>query len=209
MNTIRRILLCTALALLAGTTAARTFEESYQEIRPPQPTDAQGKIEVLEIFWYGCPHCYSFEPYLDKWLQSKPDDVVFVRMPGVLNPAWIPHARAFYTAQKLGVLDTIHMPLFHALHRDRKRIFSEEELRDFFVEQGVKAEDFERVYRSNEIDTRVKQALVKARGARITGVPAVIVNGRYMTTGTLTGTFENLLQVVDQLIALERKPAAE
>jgi thiol:disulfide interchange protein DsbA len=206
MSPIRRILLCTMLALLAGTAAARTFEESFQEIKPAQPTSTEGKIEVLEIFWYGCPHCYSFEPYLDKWMATKPADVEFVRMPGVLNPQWVPHARAYYTAQKLGVLDKIHMPLFHALHRDRKRIFTEDDLRDFFEDNGVKGEDFDRVYRSNEVDTRVKQALVTARGARVTGVPTVIVNGKYMTSGSLTGSFENLLSVIDQLIARERKP---
>jgi thiol:disulfide interchange protein DsbA len=163
-----------------------------------------GKIEVVEIFWYGCPHCYSFEPHLDKWLQTKPDDIIFVRMPGVLNAAWVQHARAYYTAEKLGVLDKIHRPLFDAIHRDRKRIFSEDELHDFFVERGVDGADFDRVYRSNEIDTRVKQALVMARAAHVTGVPAIIINGRYMTTGSLTGSFERLLEVTDRLAGLER-----
>jgi thiol:disulfide interchange protein DsbA len=209
MKLIRRALLFTVLALLAAPSAARTFEESFQEIKPAQPTSVGDKIEVLEIFWYGCPHCYSFEPYLDKWLASKPAEVEFVRMPGVLNPAWLPHARAYYTAQKLQVLDKIHMPLFHALHRDRKAIFSEDELREFFEANGVSGEDFDRVYRSNEVDTRVKQALVTARSARVTGVPAIIVNGKYLTSGSHAGSFEKLLQIVDQLVARERKPAAE
>jgi thiol:disulfide interchange protein DsbA len=213
MTRLSRFTACVLFAFAATATAqhdhdtpgTRSFEESFQEIKPAQPTGAEGKIEVIEIFWYGCPHCYSFEPYLDKWMATKPADVEFVRMPGVLNPSWVQHARAFYTAQKLGVLDKIHMPLFQAIHRDRERIFSEDELRAFFTAQGVDGNDFDRVYRSNEIDTRMKQALFRARGARVTGVPTIVVNGRYMTSGTMTGSFERMLEVTDQLIALERE----
>lgn len=211
MNPIRSTLIVALLTLLAGSAFARSFEESYQKISPAQPTGvAAGKIEVLEIFWYGCPHCYSFEPYLEKWAATMPDDVEFVRLPGVLNQSWVPHARAFYTAQKLGVLERIHMPLFNALHREKKKIFSESELRRFFVDQGIDGDEFDRVYRSNEVDTRVKQAFLTARNARVTGVPTILVNGKYMTSGSMTGSFEDLLKTIDGLIELERgTPAAQ
>jgi len=213
MTSIRRItafalFLLLAPAVTAGGGAAHPHphsEESFQKIEPAQPTSVEGKIEVLEIFWYGCPHCYAFEPYLDNWNKTRPADVEFVRMPGVLNPSWIQHARAYYTAQKLGVLDKIHMPLFDAIHRDRQRIFSEDELREFFTDRGVDGDDFDRVFRSSEVDTRMKQALFTARNARVTGVPTIIVNGRYMTSGTMTGSFEKMLEVTDQLIAIERE----
>ena len=136
------------------------------------------------------------------------------------------HTQAIYVAAKLGIADelkdgpksaevlaTATGANPHALYRLLRAlasigIFTEDDLRDFFEDNGVKGEDFDRVYRSNEVDTRVKQALVTARGARVTGVPTVIVNGKYMTSGSLTGSFENLLSVIDQLIARERKPVA-
>lgn len=207
-TTRRAVLLCSLLAFSLAA-AGRDFEDSYQRVRPPQPTLTPSGIEVLEIFWYGCPHCYSLEPHLEKWLESKPENVEFVRLPGVLNTSWIPHARAFYTAQKLGVLDQIHRPLFDALHRDRKAIFSEGDLREFFEAHGVDGKEFTRVYHSSEVETRLKQALVLARNYKVTGVPALIVNGKYLTSASLAGNHEDMLKVVDRLVERERLAAAE
>lgn len=205
----RRLFLWSFLIALSVPAAARDFEESFQRVRPAQPTLTPSKIEVLEIFWYGCPHCYSLEPYLEKWLESKPEDVEFTRLPGVLNNSWIPHARAFYAAQKLGVLDKIHRPLFDALHKDHKQIFTEDQLREFFVSQGVDGGEFTRAYRSNEVETRLKQVLVLARNYKLSGVPTLIVNGKYLTSGTLAGSYEEMLKVVDRLAEQERPVAVE
>lgn len=202
-NSMHRAALMLGLLLFGATAAAEDFSGSYEVVTPPQPTLTQSKIEVMEVFWYGCPHCHSLEPYLEKWLATKPDNVEFVRLPGVLNQSWVPHARAFYTAQKLGVMDKIHKPLFDALHKDKKPIYTEDALREFFIEQGVDGDAFDKVYRSNEIDTRVKQALVMARNYKLTGVPALIVNGKYMTSGSLAHSFDNLLKTVDYLVGLE------
>lgn len=180
----------------------------YQPVQPQQPTQvAPGKIEVLEFFWYGCPHCYAMEPFVDKWLQGKPADVEFIRVPGVLNKMWMAHARAFYTAQKLGVLEQVHEPLFAALHREKKEIYSEGQLRDFFADKGVKGEDFDRVYGSHETEIRLKQAYVLAQNYRLTGVPAFIVNGKYMTSGQLAGSYDNIIKTLDLLIEKERAAA--
>ncbi|MEX2523767.1 MAG: thiol:disulfide interchange protein DsbA/DsbL [Gammaproteobacteria bacterium] len=191
--------------LAAGFThAADPYEEAYRQISPTQPTQTDDKIEVVEIFWYGCPHCYDFEPHIERWHENAPDDVAFRRMPAVLNQSWIPHARAYYTAAKLGVLEQIHKPLFDALHRERKRIFSESDLRDFFVSRGVDGGDFTRVYNSNEVETKIKQAYFMARNYKLTGVPSVVVNGKYMTSASMTGTYEKLIQVIDHLVEKER-----
>ena len=193
------------LSLAVSSAYAGPQEDGYQEIVPAQPTQAPaGKIEVVEVFWYGCPHCYHFEPYLEKWLQTKPDDVVFRRVPGVLNQSWLPHAKAYFTAEKLGILDKIHRPLFDAIHKDRKPIFTEDQLRDFFAEFGVDPDEFTKIYNSDEVETKTKQAFFLARGYRLTGVPSMIVNGKYLTSGTLTGSYENMLKVVDDLIKKER-----
>ena len=190
------ILLCASGAALA--------KDPFTRIIPAQPTQAVDKIEVVEVFWYGCPHCYDFEPHVKKWLETKAEDVEFVRMPGIFNKNWVGHARAYYTAEKLGVLDKIHTPLFEALHKERRRIFSESELKDFFVSRGVDGDEFTRVYNSSEIETKFKRAFLMGQRYKITGVPAVIVNGKYMTSASQAGSFENILKTVDSLVAKER-----
>lgn len=180
-------------------------DQQYKEVRPAQPTEVEGKIEVLEIFWYGCPHCYDFEPYLSQWLQSKPEDVNFRRMPGIFNQNWIPHAKAYFTALKMGVLDKVHRSLFDAIHKEKRRIFSDEELMDFVVELGIDGDEFSRIYNSNEINTKIKQAFVMGQRYGVTGVPAIVVNGKYLTSGSYTKSYENLLKVVDILVDKERE----
>ncbi len=180
-------------------------DDPYKLIIPAQPTQsAEGKIEVVEVFWYGCPHCYDFEPYVENWLKDLPEDVEFRRMPGIFNKSWIAHAKAYFTAEKLGVLDKIHGSLFGALHRERKRIYTEDELKDFFISKGIDGDEFTRVFNSSEIETKFKQAFVMGQRYKITGVPAVIVNGKYMTSASMTGSYENLLKTVDQLADKER-----
>jgi thiol:disulfide interchange protein DsbA len=180
-------------------------DDSYKLIIPVQPTQTDGKIEVLEVFWYGCPHCYSFEPHIESWLKTIAEDVEFRRMPGIFNKNWIPHAKAYFTAEKLGVLDKIHSPLFEALHKERKRIFSEDELKKFFVSKGIDGDEFTKVFNSREIETRFKQAFVMGQRYKITGVPAVIINGKYMTSGSMAGSYENLLKTIDLLVDKERE----
>ncbi|OGT84462.1 MAG: hypothetical protein A3H91_12520 [Gammaproteobacteria bacterium RIFCSPLOWO2_02_FULL_61_13] len=210
MSTLNRSLLSALfLFLLAASLPAQAQGQSYAPVQPQQPTQVQpGKIEVLEFFWYGCPHCYSMEPYVEKWLQSKAADVEFIRVPGVLNKLWMAHARAYYTAQKLGVLEQIHRPLFDAMHKENRKVYTEDDLRDFFEEKGVKGADFTRTYNSHDVEIRVKQAYVLAQNYRLTGVPAFIVNGKYATTGQLAGTYENIITTVDALIEMERGSAA-
>ena len=189
--------------------AADPFAGTYEEIRPAQPTQSGNKIEVVEVFWYGCPHCYTLEPYLQKWLAGKPDDVEFRRLPGILGSSWTPHARAFFTAEKMGILDQIHEPLFKAIHKDRKRIFSDEELKDFIVSTtGVDANEFSRIFNSKEIDIKMRQALVSEQKYKITGVPAIIVNGKYLTNGTMAKSYEAIINVTDHLIDMERQKLA-
>ena len=185
--------------------AQESIDGKYIEIKPALPTQSGDKIEVIEVFWYGCPHCYSFEPYLEAWVKSLPDDVEFIRLPGVLDQGWIPHAKAYYTAQKLGLVEKLHRPLFEAIHRKKQRLFTEKELSTFFVENGVSPDEFEQIYNSKEVDTKIRQAYFAARDYKISGVPSMVINGKYTTTGTIAGTFDSLLNVVNILIEKERK----
>ncbi len=201
MNKIIGIFAC--ILLLCFNIAANA-KDPYTHIVPVQPTQSIDKIEVLEVFWYGCSHCYDFEPFINKWLESKAEDVEFRRMPGIFSKNWAAHAKAYYTAEKLGVLDRIHASLFEALHRERKRIFTEDELKDFFVSRGIDGDEFTRVFNSSEIETKFKQAFVMGRKYKLTGVPSVIINGKYMTSGSLAGSYDNLLKTIDDLVARER-----
>ena len=191
--------------LLNVSYAAGPAEGTYKRIKPAIPTQSGDKIEVTEIFWYGCPHCYSFEPYIENWLKSLPDDVEFRRVPAVLNPSWTPHARAYYTAEKLGVMKRIHLPMFEALHKERRRVLNDKEIREFFVEKGVDEDEFDKVYNSQDVTVKLRQSLQNAKRAGIRGVPAVIVNGKYLTGASMAGSYENLLKIINQLVDKERK----
>ncbi len=194
------------MSTASGETAGPVFKEGqhYQRVVPQQPTRTGDKIEVLEIFWYGCPHCYSFEPYVQDWLKTKDDDVEFRRLPGVFRDEWVPHARAYYTAQTLGVLDAIHVPLFEALHLDGRRVFNQAELADFFEKHGIAKVEFNKIYDSFSIDGKTRHAMLMSREYGISGVPAVIINGKYRASATSAGNFAKLLKLVDQLVDTER-----
>ncbi|RKZ47432.1 MAG: thiol:disulfide interchange protein DsbA/DsbL [Gammaproteobacteria bacterium] len=181
----------------------------YKKLPTPQPTSTGDKIEVLEVFWYGCPHCYHFEPVLDKWLDEKPAYIEFVRMPGILGKNWLPHARAFYAAEKLGVLDMIHKPLFDAIHNDKRKILDEKSLRVFFSEYGVSGDEFDQAYNSKEVEEKVKAAFTAGQGYALTGVPAIIINGKYGTSASIAGSFEKVIDVINTLAAKEYKELNE
>ncbi|MBF8269083.1 MAG: hypothetical protein HW386_792 [Gammaproteobacteria bacterium] len=184
--------------------AAQSEEDFYTTIRPAQPTKtAANKIEVVEIFYYGCIHCYSYEPYLMKWLQNIPANVEFRRMPVVFNKDQIPLAKAYYTAEKLGILEQIHHSLFEAINKNKRNIFEDDAIKAFFVEQGVDGDAFSRIYNSMEISTKVRQAEVVVRNYRIPHTPALVINGKYLTSPSMAGNFEKLEQTLTSLIAKE------
>jgi len=205
-NITRYLSLCILLLLGSHTVAAEG--DGYTTITPAQPTQTGDKIEVLEIFWYACPHCYDFEPYISEWLESKPDDVEFRHMPGIFRKNWIPHAKAFFTAEKLGILDSIHGPLFDAIHKEKKKIHDDASIKKFFVKHGVDKGEFTKIYESDEVNTKVKQAFVMGQRYKVTGVPALIVNGKYMVSGSTAGSLENVLKVIDALVDKERASTA-
>jgi len=177
--------------------------QHYQLVSPPQGTSTGDKVEVVELFWYGCPHCFQFEPVVDHWLENKPANVEFVRMPAVFARNWEVHARAYYACEQLGVLDKVHKPLFQALHVDKRRLFTQEELAAFFAELGVPEADFNTAYDSFDVDKKTRHAIAMTRAYGISGVPSLVVNGKYRSSAQAAGTYEDLLKVVDHLAAKE------
>lgn len=208
------ILLCIPVAALAAdATPASPYVEGRQYVRLSQPVpvaDPQ-KIEVVEVFWYGCIHCFHLEPLLEKWQKTLAADVDFHRSPAMWNPAMAVHAQAFYAAQALGVLDRMNGPLFAALNGEgmpRKRLENINELARFFAEHGVDEDAFRRTFTSFGVESAVKQADARARGYGITGTPELIVAGKYRISGRTAGSPEEMLKVVDYLVAQERAARA-
>jgi thiol:disulfide interchange protein DsbA len=194
-----------ALLLVAPLVHA-DFDEGidYKLIANAQPTASPDKIEVLELFWYACPHCYHLEPQLDAWLERKPDDVAFVRMPAVLGPDWELLARAYYTMELLGVEEQVHRPLFERIHKQRKPIRSVDDVKAVFVEHGVPEQDFDRTFQSFAVITKTSRARQARALYGITGVPVLVVNGKYLTSAQMAGGNKEMLQVVDFLVERER-----
>lgn len=176
----------------------------YFLIEPVQETADAEKIEVREYFWYGCPHCYQFEPLLEKWAENKPADVLFRREPAALGKHWVNHAKAYYAADQLGVLEQVHGALFEAMHMKKERLSSEKELAQFFAKFGVEKEAFEKAFSSFSVDQKLRKSRAEMLATGATGVPVIIVNGKYRTDGPAAGSHERLLEVVDFLIRQER-----
>lgn len=186
--------------------SAEINDSNYSVLPTPQPVASADKIEVLEFFWYGCNHCDSLEPNIEKWLENKPDDVEFIRIPAIFSKRWELFARAFYTAKFLGIEDTLHPALFAAIHKNNQKIDSEDKLRDFFVTQGVSEEDFKNTVNSFAVAVKLNNAKQMSKRYGLTGVPTLIVNGKYKTSGKAAGSTERIMQVVDYLIEQERRP---
>jgi protein dithiol oxidoreductase (disulfide-forming) len=198
-------------ALIA--TQAWAFDEGidYTALSKPQPTETGDKVEVLEVFMYSCPHCFHLEPTIDKWLANKPRNVEFRRMPAVFGPKVEPHARAFYAAEMMGVGDKFHVPLFRALHEQKKQIFDEDALVAFAEEQGIDGAEFRKTYNSFFVNMKVRRAEEMVKRYGVDGVPAIIVNGKYRTSPSQTGSRKKMVEVVDHLVEVESgmAPAGE
>jgi thiol:disulfide interchange protein DsbA len=180
--------------------AAGAQQIQYGELNPPQPVETQGKIEVIEFFWYGCPHCYSLEPYIESWLKKLPADVQFRRVPAVFNSRWAHDAAIFYTLEAMGVLDKLHRPLFDAIHKSNLRTDNEAALSEWLQKNGVDPKKFEATYKSFGVQSRTKRAIRLTSDFRIDGTPAMAVHGRYTVSAS-----DTMLDTVNELVAAVRK----
>ncbi|MEL7022437.1 MAG: thiol:disulfide interchange protein DsbA/DsbL [Pseudomonadota bacterium] len=167
-------------------------------------------IEVAEVFWYGCNHCYNLEPTLKRWSSDLPQDVEFVKMPAVWNPLLETHAQLFYTIEALGGTDAltdkdkVHQAVFDEIHLNRKMLRTEREIKALLEQYGVDDETFEASWNSFEVNTRLRQAKSLNRAYQIASVPTMIVNGRYKTSEVQAGGKPELIAVIDELVASER-----
>ena len=211
MTFVSRALLTLVTALAFQLPAlADSFKEGVDYDLLPQPgkVEVPGKLEVREFFWYGCPHCFQLEEPLAQWRKTLPADVSFVRTPAPMNSNWLPHAHAYYVAESLGKLDEISEKLFQALHVKKEKVFTQDELAVFFTQFGVNEQEFNKLYNSFSVRVKVRQAEALSKNYRLRGVPALVVNGKYLVKSQAGKGPDSMLPVVQYLLDKERVGAA-
>jgi thiol:disulfide interchange protein DsbA len=199
-----------AACALAGTTGARAagfdVQGKFQPIVPNQPTETpRGVIEVVDVFGYRCPHCFSFLPVLERFEREVPEDVQVRHMPVIFRRDWEAPARAFYTAKLLGVMEKIHRPIFETLHVEKRPMASDEEWRKLFAEYGVAESDFDKTFNSFAVQSMLRKSQVMGTRYGVSATPCVVVNGKYRVPAGLAGGFDNMIEVTKGLIARERQ----
>lgn len=197
--------LATAMLTLSTGVMAANFVEGrdYTVVENPGQVEVPGKIEVREFFWYGCGHCHALEPHMQTWLKNMPKDVNFVRTPAAMNPTWEVAARGYYVTEALGVRRFTHLSLFDAANKNIQTIASPDSLAKFYVKFGIPEEKFKSMYSSFPISSKIAQSNQLARQYKLTGVPAVVVNGKYV----VQGEDAKVPQVINYLIEKEKKAA--
>jgi thiol:disulfide interchange protein DsbA len=193
----------------APTPAKYEAGKHYQLITPPQPAaEESGKIEVSEVFMFGCPGCNAFEPHLQKWLATLPADVSFVRIPAPWNAMADLHAHAYYAAVALGKDKEIDVPFFNEFHANRNFLDTEDKLAAFFASYGVDDATFRNTLKSVEVDAKVGRADEMIKRYKVPSTPTVVVNGKYLTQGAMAGTYQAWFEIIDELVAKERAAGA-
>jgi len=209
LMTLRDISVFFLLLLFASSAPANTdfvVGKDFEQVSPNVKTQTKaGEIEVVELFWYGCSHCFALEPEIVIWAKQKPEFIEFRRVPAIFDRKWVNHARAYYTAEKLGITQIIHPNLFEALHTKKQTIYTENELAKFFESAGVTKEAFTAAYTSFEVDTLTRKAMALTKSYGISGVPSMVVAGKFRSSVRNAGSFERLLKVVDFLALRELK----
>lgn len=213
MDSKRRTLLAAATLSALGLPAL-TFAQGkpvpgkdFSVLDPAQPVEVEGKVEVLEFFWYGCIHCYNFEPMVHEWLKKKPADVDFRRVPAIFNDRWAHDARIFYTFEAMGVLEKLHAPLFDSIHRSRLNTTSSQAFSEWLQKHGVDLAKFDEAFKSFGVQSKMRRALQQTTAYRIDGTPSLAVNGTYTITVDQAKSLRGMFPVADHLVALSRKTA--
>ncbi|MBS9404675.1 thiol:disulfide interchange protein DsbA/DsbL [Halomonas sp. TRM85114] len=184
--------------------------EHYTVLDEPVETRVgDDRIEVTEAFWYGCPHCYNLEDPLNAWVAEQPEDVAFQRMPATMGGDWNQHALAFYAAQELDILDAVHEDFFHAIHEEGESLTDADDIAAFFSDYGVSEEEAQEALSSFGVKSQVNQAHSRMRAMQLRGVPALIIDGRYVVTPGQAGSLDNMPQIAGALVEQVREERAD
>ena len=191
-----------SLPFISPAARAATPGKEYTVLQPALTTLDPKRVEVAEFFWYGCPHCFTLEPDLTAWVKTMPKGTYFRRIPAVLNPNWAPLARAYYAAEGLGLTDKLHYDIFNAIHLSGQNLNNRETLLSFVEKLGVNRKQFAQKLDSAEVSAHVDNAKRLTSAAQLSGVPALVVDGKYQTSVTQTGGHDKLFVTLNELIAL-------
>ena len=205
----RLVLLCAAL-LAFGWGPSNAAQQGiraghdYEEI-PQQPIATGPKIEVVEFFWYGCPHCFQLQQPLEAWLKRKPEDVELRRIPAIFRPSWLAHARVFYTLEAVGELPRLHQAVYRALHLEKEDLGSAETSAEWAVKHGVDRSRWLAAYNSADTTKKVEQARSATRDYAIQGTPSLVVDGRYLTSSSMADSYQGVVVILEDLVRLARE----
>lgn len=200
-----------ALTLPVANTAlaqARQFKEGkdFKRLDKPVTPDAPaGKVDVIEFFWYSCPHCNTFEPSLEAWVKAAPKDLSIRRVPVAFNASFVPQQKLYYALEGMGKLDEMHAKVFRAIHVEKQKLAKDDEIFAWVAKQGADAAKFKEVYNSFTVSNQIRRASQLQDAYGVEGVPSMGVAGKYYTDGTMAGNMQNVLQVVEHLAATARK----
>lgn len=210
---LRALAACCALllssALLPAIASARQpvrADIDYRVIKP-QPVAVADRIEVIDFFWYGCPHCNNLQPALERWVGNKPADVLVRRIPAILRDSWAPHARIYYTLEALGEVERLHQRVYHGYHVEELHMSKPEVMSAWAQRNGIDRERWEQAYDSPEVRRKVEEAAKLTRAYQVTGTPSLVVNGRYLTSGSMAESLNRVVDIVDGLVHKVRSEA--
>ena len=204
----KTLLVFSILFIFTGMASAETYQEGKHYKRVDQPKTIDGdNVEVLEFFWYGCPHCYKFEPYVSKWKQNKPGNVEFVRVPATFQPLWELHARAYYALQLLDKGEEIHPKFFSEIHNNKNYMKTIDQLTIFVQQYGVDRSEFIDAMNSFTVENQVRKARKLVKDYKLTGVPTVTINGKYLISASMAGSYDNMIKIINYLVAKETSKA--
>jgi thiol:disulfide interchange protein DsbA len=202
MSVLHRISL--AAASFAFAAAGAFAQQPWQTLNPPQPTAGGGKVEVIEFFWYGCPHCYTLEPAVVAWTKKAPPDVVFKRVHALPSESWADHARLFYTLEAMGKLDELHPKVFDAIHKSNLNLANKKIRDEWLAKNGIDPAKYAEMEKSFSVATAMNRAKQLTYAYKVDSVPRLAVNGKYIVT-TEGGGVDRMFQIVDQAIGVARK----
>ena len=206
MSLLQRLSL--AAAALSFAAAGAFAQQPWQLLNPPQPTEGGGKVEVVEFFWYGCPHCYSLEPAVVAWSKKAPADVTFKRVPAIPSDSWAEHARIFYTLEAMGKLEEYHQKVFDAIHKGNLNMNNKKIRDEWLAKNGIDPAKYAEMEKSFSVATKLNRAKQLTYAYKVDSVPRVVVNGKYVVTMEGAGSIDRVFQIVDQATGVARKDKA-
>jgi thiol:disulfide interchange protein DsbA len=201
----RKALALAAALFTLSFAAAAQGQQPYQVLNPAQPTEGGGKIEVIEFFWYGCPHCYSLEPQVAKWVKNAPKDVVFKRVPAIPNDNWGHGAQIYYTLEAMGILEQTHQKVFDAWHLENKNLANKRIREEWLKASGIDVAKYNEMEKSFSVATKMQKAKQMTSAYKVDSVPRLVVNGKYYTGPEIAGGTQNMFPVVEKLLDTARK----